>query len=58
MRASGADGLGVAAPTRIAILGSAAMTAVTAEHLPKIIRRHVYYGSESSCQVPTYLDLF
>ncbi|XBH64370.1 hypothetical protein VPH35_118147 [Triticum aestivum] len=39
MRTSGADGFGAAAPARIA-----------AEHLPKVIRRQVYYGSESSCQ--------
>ena len=58
MRTSGADGFGAAAPARIAALGSAAMTAVTAEHLPKVIRRQVYYGSESSCQVPIYPDLF
>ena len=53
MRASGADGFGAAAPAHIA-----ATTAVTAEHLPKVIRRQVYYGSESSCQVPIYPDLF
>ncbi|XBJ09373.1 hypothetical protein VPH35_014457 [Triticum aestivum] len=45
MRTSDADGLGAAAPARIA-----ATTAVAAEHLPKVIRRQVYYGSESSCQ--------
>ncbi|XBI79883.1 hypothetical protein VPH35_089203 [Triticum aestivum] len=45
MRMSGADGFGAAAPTRIT-----ATTAVAAEHLPKVIRRQVYYGSESSCQ--------
>ncbi|XBI27032.1 hypothetical protein VPH35_051593 [Triticum aestivum] len=45
MRASGADGFGAAAPARIT-----ATTAVVAEHLPKVIRRQVYYGSESSCQ--------
>ena len=53
MRTSGADGFGAAAPARIA-----ATTAVAAEHLPKVIRRQVYYGSESSCQVPIYPDLF
>ena len=53
MRTSGADGFGAAAPAHIA-----AMTAVAAEHLPKVIRRQVYYGSESSCQVPIYPDLF
>ena len=53
MRTSGADGFGAAAPTRIA-----ATTAVAAEHLPKVIRRQVYYGSESTCQVPIYPDLF
>ncbi|XBH68427.1 hypothetical protein VPH35_096586 [Triticum aestivum] len=41
----GADGFGAAALARIA-----ATTAVAAEHLPKVIRRQVYYGSESSCQ--------
>ncbi|XBH68429.1 hypothetical protein VPH35_096588 [Triticum aestivum] len=45
MRRSGADGFSAAAPTRITTT-----TAVTAEHLPKVIRRQVYYGSESSCQ--------
>ncbi|XBI18802.1 hypothetical protein VPH35_060483 [Triticum aestivum] len=45
MRASGANGFGAAAPARIA-----ATTVVAAEHLPKVIRRQVYYGSESSCQ--------
>ncbi|KAM3191845.1 hypothetical protein ACQJBY_069214 [Aegilops geniculata] len=45
MRTSGADGFGAAAPARIA-----ATMAVTAEHLPKVIKRQVYYGSESSCQ--------
>ena len=53
MRTSGADGFGAAAPARIA-----AMTAVAAEHLPKVIRRQVNYGSELSCQVPIYPDLF
>ncbi|XBH84633.1 hypothetical protein VPH35_072757 [Triticum aestivum] len=42
---SGADGFGAAAPARIA-----ATTAVAAERLPKVIRRQVYYESESSCQ--------
>ncbi|XBI71159.1 hypothetical protein VPH35_065447 [Triticum aestivum] len=45
MRTSSADGFGAAAPARIA-----AMTAVAAEHLPKVIGRQVYNGSESSCQ--------
>ncbi|XBJ15982.1 hypothetical protein VPH35_007725 [Triticum aestivum] len=45
MRASGTDGFGAAAPACIA-----ATMVVAAEHLPKVIRRHVYYGSESSCQ--------
>ncbi|XBH64014.1 hypothetical protein VPH35_117871 [Triticum aestivum] len=45
MRMSGADGFGAAAPARIA-----ATTAVAAEHLPKVIRRQVYYESKSSCQ--------
>ncbi|XBH61992.1 hypothetical protein VPH35_116333 [Triticum aestivum] len=45
MRTSGADGFGAAAPARIA-----ATMAVAAEHLPKVIRRQVYYGSESSYQ--------
>ncbi|XBH60907.1 hypothetical protein VPH35_115428 [Triticum aestivum] len=45
MRTSGVDGFGAAAPARIA-----ATTVVTAEHLPKVIRRQVYYGSKSSCQ--------
>jgi hypothetical protein len=54
MRMSGADGFDAVAPARIAALGSAAMTSVTTEHLPKVIRRQVYYGSESSCQVPIY----
>ncbi|XBI57997.1 hypothetical protein VPH35_039295 [Triticum aestivum] len=45
MQTSGADGFGAAAPARIA-----ATTVVAAEHLPKVIRRQVYYGSESSCQ--------
>ena len=53
MRTSGADGFDVAAPARIA-----ATMVVTSEHLPKVIRRQVYYGSESSCQVPIYPDLF
>ena len=53
MRTSGADGFGAAAPARIA-----ATTAVAAEHLPKVIRRQVYYGSELSCQVPIYPDIF
>ena len=53
MRTSGADGFGAAAPARIA-----ATTAVAAEHLLKVIRRQVYYESESSCQVPIYPDLF
>ena len=53
MRTSGADGFGVTAPAHIA-----ATTAVAAEHLPKVIRRQVYYGSESSYQVPIYPDLF
>ena len=53
MRTSGADGFGAAAPACIA-----ATMAVTAEHLPKVIRRQVYYGSESSCQVPIYPNLF
>ncbi|XBJ26525.1 hypothetical protein VPH35_003925 [Triticum aestivum] len=45
MRTSGADGFGAATPSRIA-----ATMVVAAEHLPKVIRRRVYYGSESSCQ--------
>ncbi|XBI17117.1 hypothetical protein VPH35_059233 [Triticum aestivum] len=45
MRTSGADGFGAAAPARIA-----ATTTVATEHLPKVIIRQVYYGSESSCQ--------
>ncbi|XBI55301.1 hypothetical protein VPH35_037151 [Triticum aestivum] len=45
MWTSGANGFSAAAPARIA-----ATTAVAAEHLPKVIRRQVYYGSESSCQ--------
>ncbi|XBJ01238.1 hypothetical protein VPH35_020920 [Triticum aestivum] len=45
MRRSGADGFGAAAPARIA-----ATTAVATEHLPKVIKRQMYYGSESSCQ--------
>ncbi|XBI10266.1 hypothetical protein VPH35_137579 [Triticum aestivum] len=51
MRMSGADGFGAAAPApaRIAALSSTAMMTVTAKHLPKVIRRQVYYGSESSC---------
>ena len=53
MQTSGADGFGAAAPARII-----AMTVVADEHLPKVIRRQVYYGSESSCQVPIYPDLF
>ncbi|XBH67808.1 hypothetical protein VPH35_096120 [Triticum aestivum] len=55
MRTSGADGFGAAAPARIA-----ATTAVAAEHLPKVIRRQMYYGSESSCQesdLPPDLEL-
>jgi hypothetical protein len=39
-------------------MGGAATTAVTIERLPKVIRRPVYYGSESSCQVPINPDLF
>ena len=38
-----ADGFGAAAPACIVT-----MTAIAAEHLPKVIRRQVYYGSESS----------
>ena len=53
MQTSGADGFGAAPPARIA-----ATTAVAAEYLPKVIRRLVYYGSESSCQVPIYPNLF
>ena len=53
MQTSGADGFGAAAPARIV-----AMTVVADEHLPKVIRRQVYYGSESSYQVPIYPDLF
>ncbi|XBH84170.1 hypothetical protein VPH35_072422 [Triticum aestivum] len=45
MRVSGVDHFNVAAPARIA-----ATTAVAAEHLPKVIRRQVYYRSKSSCQ--------
>ncbi|XBI25759.1 hypothetical protein VPH35_050624 [Triticum aestivum] len=45
MQTSGADGFGAAAPARITTT-----TVVAAEHLPKVIRRQVYYGSESSCQ--------
>ncbi|XBH68002.1 hypothetical protein VPH35_096270 [Triticum aestivum] len=45
MRTSGADGFGAAAPARVA-----ATMAVAAKHLPKVIRRQVYYGSESSYQ--------
>ncbi|XBH56185.1 hypothetical protein VPH35_078088 [Triticum aestivum] len=45
MRTSGADGFGAATPARIAVT-----MAVAAEHLPKVMRRQVYYGSESSCQ--------
>ncbi|XBJ23815.1 hypothetical protein VPH35_001841 [Triticum aestivum] len=45
MRMSGADGFGAARPARIA-----ASMAVAVEHLPKVIRRQVYYGSKSSCQ--------
>ncbi|XBJ18084.1 hypothetical protein VPH35_009339 [Triticum aestivum] len=55
MRTSGADGFGAAASARIA-----ATTAVATEHLPKVIRRQVYYGSESSCQesdLPPYPEL-
>ena len=62
MQTSGVDGFGAAAPARIVALGSAmggaATTAVTAEHLPKVIRRPVYYGSKLSCQVPINPDLF
>ena len=50
---SGADGFGAAAPPHIA-----ATTAAAAKHLPKVIKRQVYYGSESSCQVPIYPDIF
>ncbi|XBH91645.1 hypothetical protein VPH35_082975 [Triticum aestivum] len=49
MRTSGADGFGAAAPARIA-----------AEHLPKVIRRQVYYESELSYQesdLPPDLEL-
>ena len=53
MQTSGADGFGAAAPAHIA-----ATMAVAAEHLPKVIRRQVYYGSESSCRVPIYPGLF
>ena len=53
MRTSGANGFGAAAPARIA-----ATTTFAAEHLPKVIRRQVYYRSKSSCQVPIYTDLF
>ena len=53
MWASGVDGFGAAAPARIA-----ATIAVAAEHLPKVIRRQVYYGSESFCQVSIYHNLF
>jgi hypothetical protein len=38
-------------------MGGAATTAVTADHLHKVIRRTVYYRSESSYQVPTNPDL-
>ena len=58
MRTSGADGFGAATLAHITALSNAATTVVAAEHLPKVIRRQVYYGSESSCQVPIYLDLF
>ena len=62
MWTSGADGFGATAPARIVALGSAmggaATTVATAEHLPKVIRRPVYNGSESSCQVPINSDLF
>jgi hypothetical protein len=58
MQMSGADGFGAAAPARIAAISSAAMTAVAAEHLPKVIRRQVYYGSELSYKVPIYTNLF
>ncbi|XBJ08082.1 hypothetical protein VPH35_013473 [Triticum aestivum] len=44
MRTSGVDGFGAAAPARIA-----ATMAVATEHLPKVIKRQVYYRSESSC---------
>ena len=53
MQASGADGFGAAALACIANT-----MVVAAEHLPKVIRRHVYYGSKSSSQVPIYPDLF
>ena len=53
MQTSGADGFAAAAPACIA-----AMMTVATEHLPKVIRRQVYYGSESSCEVPIYPDLF
>ena len=62
MWTSGVDGFGAAAPARIVALGSAmgsaAMTVVIAERLPKVIRRPVYYGSELSCQVPINPNLF
>jgi hypothetical protein len=62
MRTSGANGFSAAAPARIislgSTMGSAATTAVIAECLPKVIRRPVYYGSKSSCQVPINPDLF
>jgi hypothetical protein len=62
MRTSGADGFDAAAPAPIVALGSAmggtGMTVVTAECLPKVIRRPMYYGSKSSCQVPINPDLF
>ena len=40
-----------AAPAEISsAMGTAART-VDDEHLPKVVKRDVYYGSESSCQV-------
>ncbi|KAF7084585.1 hypothetical protein CFC21_092847 [Triticum aestivum] len=45
MRVSSPDGFGAAALACIATT-----MVVVAEHLPKVIKRQVYYGSESSCQ--------
>lgn len=62
MQTSGDDGFSGAAPVHTIALGNAiggaAMTGVTVEHLPKVIWRPVYYGPESSCQVPIIPHLF
>ena len=49
---------GLAAPAEISSAMGAAARTVDDEHLPKVVKRVVYYGSESSCQVNQSISIY